>query len=245
MLLDQRVLRLRENPVERKLVKIRKGGQHGEPPDDLGDEAVLQQILRRNLAEDFAGAAVIGRDDLGAEADRARQAARRDDLPEPGEGDATYEKNIGGVDLQEFLLRVLAPTLRWHRSDSSFHDLQQRLLNALSRNVAADRDVLGPAADLVDLVDIDNAALRALDIVFGRLQQLEDDVLDVLPDIAGFRQSRGIRYREWHVKDTRERLREQRLARPGRANQQDVRLRELNVAFLSLVIEAFVVIVNC
>src|SRR5260370_10726799 len=202
MLLDQRVLRLRENPLERKLVKILKGGQHGEPPDDLGDEAVLQQILRRNLAEDFAGAAVIGRDYLGAEADRARPAARRDDLLEPGEGAATYEKNIGGVDLQEFLLRVLAPTLRRHRSDSTFHDLEQRLLNALSGNIAADRDVLGPAADLVDLVDIDNAALRALDIVLGGLQQLEDDVLDVLADITGLRHIRSIPHHERPLSDS-------------------------------------------
>src|SRR5260370_32717681 len=183
MLLDQRVLRLRENPLERKLVKILEGGQHGQPPDEFGDEAVLQQILRGDLAEDFAGAAVIGRDYLGAEADRARPAARRDDLLKPGEGAATYEKNIGGVDLQEFLLRVLAPTLRRHRSDSTFHDLEQRLLNALSGNIAADRDVLGPAADLVDLVDIHNAALRAPDILVRRLQRLKDDCLHVLLDV--------------------------------------------------------------
>jgi hypothetical protein len=80
-----------------------------------------------------------------------------------------------------------APTMRRHRSDSTFHDLQQRLLNALSRNIATDRDVRGLAADLVDLIDINDAALCALDIVIGRLQQLEDDVLDVLPDVAGFR----------------------------------------------------------
>jgi len=49
-----------------------------------------------------------------------------------------------------------------------------------------DRGVVGLAADLVDLVDVDDAALGPLDIVVGRLQQLEDDVLDVLADIAGF-----------------------------------------------------------
>jgi len=42
-------------------------------------------------------------------------------------------------------------------------------------------------ADLVDLVDIDDAALRPLDIVVGRLQQLQDDVLDIFADVAGFR----------------------------------------------------------
>ena len=40
------------------------------------------------------------------------------------------------------------------------------------------------AADLVDLVDVHDAALRALDVVVGRLQELQDDVLDVLADVA-------------------------------------------------------------
>jgi hypothetical protein len=39
------------------------------------------------------------------------------------------------------------------------------------------RQVVGFAGNLVDLVDVDDAALRALDVVVGRLQQFEDDVL--------------------------------------------------------------------
>ena len=87
--------------------------------------------------------------------------------------------------------------------------------------------------DLVDLVDVDDAALRALDIVVGRLQQLEDDVLDVLADIAGFGQRRRVRHGEGHVEDARQRLRQQRLAGAGRADQQDVRLGQLDVVVLA------------
>src|SRR5882672_1640536 len=97
---------------------------------------MLQQVLRDNLPEDFAGAAVFRRDYLSAETDRARPAARRDNLLEPGEGAAAYEQNIGGVDLQEFLLRMLAAALRRYRRDGAFHDLEQRLLHALARHVA-------------------------------------------------------------------------------------------------------------
>src|ERR1019366_10480480 len=102
------------------------------------------------------------------------------------EGTPAYEQNIGGVDLQEFLLRMLAAALRRYRRDGAFYDLQQRLLDALSRNIAGNRRVVGLAGNLVDFVDIDDAALRALDIVVGRLQQLEDDVLHVLADVTGF-----------------------------------------------------------
>src|SRR6266705_467715 len=205
---------------------------------------MLQQILRRDIAEDFAGAAVFRRDYLSAETDRARPAARRDDLLEPGEGAAAYEQNIGGVDLQEFLLRMLAASLRRYRRDGAFHDLQQRLLNPFSRNIAGDREVLRLAADLVDFINVDDAALGALDIVVGRLQQLEDDVLDVLADIAGFRQRRRISHGERYIQNARERLREQSLARPGRADQQDVGLREFDVVLLGLMVKPLVVIVN-
>ena len=130
------------------------------------------------------------------------------------------------------------------RGDRAFHDLQQRLLHALARHVARDRGVVGLAADLVDFVDVDDAALRALDVVVGGLQQLEDDVLDVFADIAGFGQRRGIRHRERHVEDARQRLGEQRLAAAGRADQQDVRLGQFDVVVLRRVVEPLVVVVD-
>src|SRR6266478_1892572 len=162
----------------------------------------------------------------------------------PIEGAAAYKQDVGGVDLQELLLRMLASALRRHRRDGSFHDLEQRLLHAFARHVAGDRGVVGLAADLVDLVDIDDAALGALDIVVGGLQQLEDDVLDVLADVAGFGERGRIGHGEGHVEDARQRLRQKRLARAGRADQQDVRLRELDVVVLSLMVETLVVIMD-
>jgi hypothetical protein len=67
----------------------------------------------------------------------------------------------------------------------ALEDLQQRLLHALAGDVAGDRRVVALARDLVDLVDVDDAPLGPLDVVVGGLQQLEDDVLDVLADVAG------------------------------------------------------------
>ena len=138
----------------------------------------------------------------------------------------------------------LRPPCGGTRGDGAFHDLQQRLLHALARHVARDRRVVGLAADLVDLVDVDDAALRPLDVVVGVLQQLQDDVLDVLADVAGFGQRRRVGHRERHVEDARQRLGEQRLAAAGRADQQDVRLGELDVVVLGRVVEPLVVIVH-
>jgi hypothetical protein len=128
---------------------------------------------------------------------------------------------------------MLAPALGRHARDRALHDLQERLLHALARDVAGDRRVVGLAADLVDLVDVDDAALGALDVVVGRLEQLQDDVLDVLADIAGLGQRRRVRHGEGHVEDAGERLGEQRLAAAGRADQQDVGLLQLDVVVLA------------
>ena len=166
-------------------------------------------------------------------------------LLEAGEGAAADEQDVGRVDLQELLLRMLAATLWRHRRDRAFHDLEQGLLHALARHVARDRRVVGLAADLVDLVDVDDAALGALDIVVGRLQQLQNDVLDVLADIAGFGERRGVGHGERHVEHARQGLGEQGLAAAGRADQHDVRLGDLDVVGLPAVAQPLVVIVHC
>ena len=114
---------------------------------------------------------------------------------------------------REFLMRMLAAALRRNIGDGAFQDLQQRLLHAFARNIAGDGRVLVLAADLVDLIDIDDARLAALHVPIGVLQQPQDDVLDVLADIAGFGQRGGVDNREWNVQDARQRLRQQGFAR--------------------------------
>ena len=244
ILLDQRVLRLGEDVDQRALVEVVERRHHRQAADEFGDQAEFQQILRLEILEDLAGLALLGAAHLGAEADRGALAPLGDELLQPGEGAAADEQDVGGVDLQELLLRMLAPALRRHGGDGALHDLQQRLLHALARDVAGDRGVVGFAADLVDLVDIDDAALRALDVVVGRLQQLQDDVLDILADIARLGQRGRVGHGEGHVDDARQRLGEQRLARAGRPDQQDVRLGELDVVVLGAMGEALVVIVH-
>src|SRR5438132_3561138 len=92
---------------------------------------------------------------------------------------------------------MLTSALRRNVCYRAFEDLQQRLLHALAGDVACDRRVVALAADLVDLIDVDNAALRLLFVVSRGLIQLEDDVLDVFADVTRFGQRRGIDDGEW------------------------------------------------
>ena len=88
------------------------------------------------------------------------------------EGAAADEQHVPRVELDERLLGVLPPALRWHTRDSALEHLQQRLLDALAAHVARDGGVVPLARELVDLVDVDDAALGPLDIVVGRLKQV-------------------------------------------------------------------------
>src|SRR5690606_12353821 len=156
--------------------------------DELGDQAELDQVLGLDFGKDLAHFHLAGAGlDLGAEADATGLvAALLDDLVQAGERAADDEQDVAGVDLQEFLLRMLAPALRRHAGHGALDQLEQRLLHAFAGHVAGDRRVLALARDLVDLVDVDDALLRLVDVVVALLQQLLDDVLDVLADVAGF-----------------------------------------------------------
>jgi hypothetical protein len=98
-----------------------------------------------------------------------------------------------------------------------------------SPDVAGDGDVVLGFADLVDFVDVDDAALGGFEVVIGVLQQLEQDVFDVLADVAGFGERGGVADGEGDVEDAGQRLGQQRLAAAGRADQQDVALVDLDI----------------
>ena len=181
---------------------------------------------------------------LGAEADRAPADPLLDDLLEAVERAAADEQHVRRVDLDEVLVRVLAAALRRDVGDRALEDLEQRLLDALARDVAGDRRVVRLARDLVDLVDVDDPALGPGDVEVGRLDEPQQDVLDVLADVAGLGQRRGVGDAERHVEDARERLGQQRLARAGRADQQDVRLLELDLVDLVAGVDPLVVVVD-
>src|SRR3546814_13336688 len=91
---------------------------------------------------------------------------------------------------------------------------------------------------LVDFVDIDDAALRLFDVVVGGLKQFQDDVLDILADIAGFGQCRRVGHGEGHVAEAGEGLCEQSLAAAGRADAQHVRFTQLDLVPAARVCES-------
>ena len=143
-------------------------------------------------------------------------------------GAAADEQDIGGVHLDELLLRVLAAALGRHAGHGAFDDLQQGLLHPFAGDVPGDGGRVGFAGDLVDFVDVDDAPGGLLHIVIRHLEQVEDDVLHVLAHIAGFGQGGGVGNGKGHVQGAGQGLGQQGLARAGGSDQQDVALLDLH-----------------
>ena len=139
---------------------------------------------------------------------------------------------------------MLSPALRRHVADRAFQNLEQRLLHALAGHIARDGRVFTLARDLVDLVDVDDTALGLFDVVVGVLQQTDDDVLDILANVAGLGEVGGVGDGERDVQNLGQRLRQQRLARPGGSEQEDIRFAQLHVVGAHLRVDALVVVVD-
>ena len=139
---------------------------------------------------------------------------------------------------------MFTTALRRYAGHSTFHDFQQSLLHPFTGHIAGDRRIVRLAGDFINLVNIDDAALRPLDIIFTGLQQLQDDVFNILTHIAGLRQCGGIRHGEGHIQDPRQSLRQQSFAAPGWPNQHDIGFCQFNVTRFFSHVETLIVIVH-
>ncbi len=205
----------------------------------------LHQIHHRGIVADIdAQAQLLG---AAAEAQYLPADPPPHDAIQADKGTAADEQNLRRIHLQVVLLRVLAAALRGYVGHRTLEDLQQCLLHALAGDIARDRDVLRPPGDLVDLVHVDDADLRAGNVEVGRLHQAQDDVLHVLAHVARLGQGGGVRHGERHVQATRQGAGQQGLARAGRPHQQHVALLDLDLVqgFLNApVLQPLVVVVH-
>jgi len=168
------------NIDEGVLVKLDERGHHRHAPHELGDEPVLEQVLGLEARQDLAELPLVLALDISAETHGLLADALFDDGIDADKSAAADEQDVRRVHLDEFLVGMLAAALGRDRRNGAFNELQERLLDAFAGNISRDRRVLRLAADLVYLVDIDDAALGPLDVIVGILQELQDDVLNVL-----------------------------------------------------------------
>ena len=98
--------------------------------------SVSHQIFRLDILQHLANVlAEILAFDFCIETNAAFFRTIADDLIETRERTATDEQDIGGINLQKLLLRVLSSTLRRNRRNRAFNKLEQCLLHALTRYI--------------------------------------------------------------------------------------------------------------
>src|ERR1044071_9558087 len=243
VLLGERVLGLPQHLGQRLDVERVARDDHRQPAHELGDHAELDQILGAGLAAQRV-LVVLGGRYLRAEPQAALTGAPADDVLEAIERPAADEQDVRGVDLDQLLLRAVARAVGRDRRGLALEDLEQRLLDALTGHVARRRRRAALARDLVDLVDADDAARGLLDVAAGGAEQRLDHALDVLADVARLGERRGVRDGERYVELLGQGLGQQRLARAGRPDQQDVAFLELHFGLLPAQADPLVVVVD-
>ena len=156
----------------------------------------------------------------------------------------TDKQDIGGIYLEKLLLRMFPATFRGNVRHGSFDDLQQSLLNTFTGNIPRNARILGLPRNLVNFVNIDNAAARAGYIVVRVLKQREDDVLHIFPHIPGFGQRGRIGNGKRHIQYSGQRLGKERLPGTRGSDQENVALLKLHSVEIGLCLDSLVVIVH-
>ena len=122
------------------------------------------------------------------------------------------------------LVGVLAAALGGHVHHRTFEQFEQALLDALAAHVAGDGGIVALAGNLVDFVDEHDAALGALHVIVGHLQEAGQDAFYIFAHVAGLGKHRGIDNGEGHIEEAGNGAGQKGLARTRRADHDDVRL---------------------
>src|SRR5262249_9184925 len=141
VLLNDGVARTGENLDECSFVEIIEDADDGQTADEFRDQAEADKILRfgflQQLSVTLAGFGKLALFLLaGAEAHGLFADTTGHNLFQADESAAADKQDVGGIDRCEFLVRMLASTLRRHVGDGAFKNLEKSLLNAFTANVA-------------------------------------------------------------------------------------------------------------
>ncbi len=221
ILLHEGILRFGQNLNHRGFGQGHQGREDRKAADEFWDHAVLDQIVGRDLKQKLAFVIIAFKATVsfGAVPDHLAAKAFADDLVEADESTAADKENIGSIDLDVLLFGVLAAALGGDIGDGAFEHLEKRLLHAFTGDVPGDRDIHIGFADLVDFINVDDAALRGFEIVIGGLEQFEEEIFDIFADVARFGERGGVADGEGNVETAGEGLGEERLAGAGGSDQ--------------------------
>src|SRR3989304_3920570 len=134
-------------------------------------QAVFQQILRLNLAEEFVYISFYLPLYLCAKTNGLLADPLLYDIFQSGESASAYKQDVRCINLQEFLLGMLSAAFGRDIRDSAFNYFQECLLNPFAGNVPCNRRAVRLSGYLVYLIYINNPFLAFVYLIIGVLQQ--------------------------------------------------------------------------
>ena len=139
---------------------------------------------------------------------------------------------------------MLSAPLRRDVGNGSLQNFQQGLLHSFARNVPSDGRIFAFTGNLINFVDIDNAALRFLYVKIGRLNQAQQNILNVLADVASLGQSGGIGNGKRNSQHLGEGLCQQCLAGASGTQQKDIALLQLHTPISARAENPFIMVID-
>ena len=227
---DQGVLRLGQDADQRVLVERVERRQHRQTADELGDHAELDQVVAGHLAEQFAQLLFAVARSCAPKPMVLRPMRRAMMLSRPTNVPPQMNRMFDVSTWMYCCSGCLRPPCGGTLLTVPSSILSRACCTPSPETSRVMLTFWLRLGDLVHLVDVDDAALGRLDVEVGGVQQLQQQVLDVLADVAGLGQRGGVADGEGHVEDAGERPGQERLAAAGRADEQDVALIDLDVA---------------
>src|SRR5690554_1184408 len=157
------------------------------------------------------------------------------DFVDAVKGTPTNKENICGINLNEFLVGMLATALGRNAGHSPLKNFEQSLLYAFAGNIPGNGWVLGFTGNLINLIDIDDTLFSLLHIVISRLNKFEQDILHIFAHIASFRQGSGVGNGKGHIQNAGQGLGQQSLAHTGGSQKQNIAFMQFHfIAGLNL-----------
>src|SRR6185437_3093640 len=176
VLADKRVLGLREDRPERRLVERIEMRDYRQTTKQLGDQSkgfevgcihILQEVLFGGFLLLFINVEAygIGIDPAG------------DDLVHAVKCTAADKEDILGVDLDQLLLGMFPASLWRDKYVRTFQQFEQALLYTFTADVAGNRRVISLSGDLIDLIDVYATPLGGCYVIVTYLQETGQDAL--------------------------------------------------------------------
>src|SRR5690606_4821171 len=104
----------------------------------LGNQAEFNQIGGLNLGQDISYLGLSPLAHFGAEAHGLFADAVLNDFVDAVKGAAANKEDIGGIDLDELLMRMLAAALGRYAGHRPLENLEKSLLHAFPGNISGD-----------------------------------------------------------------------------------------------------------